>query len=103
MRGTILHYDSVSGVGHISGDDNNRYTFTRADINPASNPGPGMFVDFVASGNVATEIFAVPGGNSGMAAAAPARGYAPAAATEPAETELGLWGYFVRAVTSHYF
>lgn len=107
MRGTILHYDTVSGLGHISGDDNNRYTFTRADINPASNPGPGMFVDFVARDGTATEIFAVPGGNPGVAAAAaPAAAMASAAMAAPVaatEAELGLFAYFVRAITSHYF
>lgn len=103
MRGTILHYDGVSGLGHISGDDNNRYTFTRSDINPASNPAPGMFVDFVVRDGTATEIFAVPGGSSTATAAASASASAPPSAPGVAEPELSFFGYFVRGITSHYF
>lgn len=61
MRGSVLHFNALSGEGVISGEDGQRYEFSRADLNGLSVIQPGAQVDFQASGNRATAIYLVPG------------------------------------------
>jgi uncharacterized membrane protein YhaH (DUF805 family) len=55
MRGEILNFDEVSGVGLISGDDGQRYEFNVSDVQ-AGAPAAAKRVDFVAIENLATQI-----------------------------------------------
>ena len=47
MKGTILDYSIQSNAGIISGDDQQRYTFTGAEWRAAQPPSRGMRVDFI--------------------------------------------------------
>ena len=110
MRGSVLQFDEVSGQGYISGDDGVRYTFRRNDISAITPPRYGLLVDFVPQGTAATEVFALP--NQGPAAPAPGQpaygqpeggyGATAAPANYTVEPDLGLWGYFTRALTAKY-
>ena len=103
MRGSVLQFDDVSGQGYISGDDGVRYTFRRSDISAVTPPRYGLLVDFVPQGTVATEVFALPNQTAGGAAAYGQTGYGAAPAeTYAVEPDLGLWGYFTRALTAKY-
>jgi uncharacterized membrane protein YhaH (DUF805 family) len=57
MRGEVLRYDDLQGVGLISGADGNRYKFRRSDLEQLAPIAPGMAVDFVANGEEANEVF----------------------------------------------
>ena len=57
MKGQILDYSIQTNTGAISGDDNNRYTFTGAEWRAAGSPQRGRRVDFDPDGNVATAIY----------------------------------------------
>ena len=59
MRGEILSYDDIQGVGLISGDDGVRYGFSRADLQQLTPVRAGTKVDFVALDGAATQIFVV--------------------------------------------
>ena len=86
MRGEILIHDSETGEGLVSGDDLQRYGFTSTD------PGltVGRRVDFVVEDDRAHSLIAL-------------RDMSPPAPTFSApEPDPGLWGYFVRCVTSRY-
>lgn len=98
MRGEVLHYDDGAGQGFISGDDGNRYSFERSDLQQLQQLWKGSRVDFRAEGDFAREIFIVevaqpPGGSSQF-------GRSPAA--DPGGA-LSLFGYFKRAITTDYF
>ena len=56
MRGEILSFDDVSGMGLISGDDGQRYAFDRAGFPGLGAPRAGQRVDFVGNGDIATNI-----------------------------------------------
>ncbi|MCB2102775.1 MAG: TM2 domain-containing protein [Rhodobacterales bacterium] len=58
MKGAILQVELEQGTGLISGDDGNRYTFTKADWRAESAPSTGLRVDFTPAGDAATEVFA---------------------------------------------
>ncbi len=73
MRGEILSFDDVTGMGLISGDDGQRYGFDRAGFPGLGVPRAGQRVDFVASGDIATNIMPL----AGDAATRP--GYTPRA------------------------
>lgn len=118
MRGEILHYDDRDGVGQISGADGGRYGFRRADLKQLVQIGPGTVVDFVAEGNEARDIYIVSqpqrvgvpnaGGYHPSYGATGQGGYTapnadPGPYNGPIEPQLGLWGYFTRAITSYYF
>lgn len=57
MKGRILDYSIQTNTGAISGDDNNRYTFTGAEWRAAGSPQRGRRVDFDPEGNVATAVY----------------------------------------------
>lgn len=59
MRGEILTYDDGPGAGLISGDDGNRYSFARADLQQLVPLQVGMKVDFVPVDATATAIIVV--------------------------------------------
>ena len=59
MKGTILNYTFKTDTGEISGDDNNRYTFSKSDWNEDSAPQKDMKVDFDTKGNKATSIYVI--------------------------------------------
>lgn len=94
MRGEIIHYDDGQGVGYISGDDGERYGFTRADMKQLVAIGKGTRVDFTRDGVNARDIFVV--------AAAPAGFGRAAIATDPNDSALGLFGYFRRCFTERF-
>ena len=56
MRGEIVIYDAAAGTGKISGQDGNRYTFTKADMMPGVEPKLHLQVDFDAIDGTAKEI-----------------------------------------------
>ena len=60
MRGTILGFSEVTNEGMISGEDNNRYSFSRGDWKSDRPPISGRGVDFVGADGKATEIYVQP-------------------------------------------
>ena len=95
MRGEILHYDDGTATGLITGEDGNRYGFALSALRRPVTPIQGMLVDFITDGaGAAHEIYPI-----ATTAAVPQFRPAPVAATEP---DLGLFGYFIRAITSYY-
>lgn len=93
MRGEILSYDAVTDIGLISGDDLMRYSFSRADISGQEAPAQGLRVDFVAVGDLATQIIPLRMQERGL----------PASTFPPGELPLGMWAYFVRCIRQKYF
>lgn len=58
MRGKVLSYADLDGTGLISGDDGQRYTFTRGDLGGGVRSiVPGTEVDFEADGGAARNIY----------------------------------------------
>ncbi len=58
MRGKVLSFSDATGQGLISGDDGQRYSFSRADLmNGARSVAPCMTVDFEGSEGVAVSVF----------------------------------------------
>ncbi len=94
MRGEVIHYDDNQGVGYISGDDGERYGFTRADMKQLVSVGRGTRVDFTRDGVNARDIFLMAGAPSGF-------GRAPVV-TDASDPDPGLFGYFKRCVTAKY-
>lgn len=76
MRGEILTYDDGPGAGLISGDDGNRYSFSRADLQQLAPVSAGMKVDFVPIDGVATQVIVV----AGQTAQTVGAGYTPGVA-----------------------
>lgn len=68
MKGHILSYSVQTNSGVISGDDNQRYSFSGKDWMESEPPRRGMQVDFATVGDQATDIYAAVG-------AAPTYGY----------------------------
>jgi uncharacterized membrane protein YhaH (DUF805 family) len=85
LRGEILSYDPQTGSGLVSGDDLQRYEFTSTTAGLAV----GRRVDFVAQDGLALSLMVLRDG-------------AQPPAVYPPEPDLGLWGYFVRCVTTAY-
>ena len=106
MRGEVLHYDESQGIGFISGDDNNRYTFARSDLRHESRVTKGTRIDFRADGHNAREVLITDTRRAStprVPTSAPLAGPQEFGRFAPSfQPELGLWGYFVRAVTSNY-
>jgi uncharacterized membrane protein YhaH (DUF805 family)/cold shock CspA family protein len=111
MRGTVLQYDDNAGTGFISGDDGNRYTFRRAELQQLRPIRAGNRVDFIPSEAAATEIYLMDhasppataasepaSGGFGSAFAAPS----PAGATVYSGEELGLWDYFKKVMANSF-
>jgi len=86
LRGEILSYDPQTGAGLVSGDDLQRYAFTSTDPTLA----PGRRVDFVVEDGLAHSLILLRDPPP------------PAPAVYPPQPDLGLWGYFVRCVTTAY-
>lgn len=57
MKGNILRFDADNNMGAISGQDGRRYNFGPLDWHGASLPIAGVHVDFVPSGDQATQIY----------------------------------------------
>ena len=57
MKGHILSYSVQTNSGVISGDDNQRYSFSGADWMESEPPRRGMQVDFTPSDGRATQIY----------------------------------------------
>ncbi|MDQ0315834.1 DUF805 domain-containing protein [Amorphus orientalis] len=95
MRGDVLHYDSESGLGHISGDDGARYTFGRSDLGRSEPIAAGERVDFRVDGTVARDIFPAPAPHPSVSAT-------PFAVSAPIDQPLSFWGYFWACLTSRY-
>lgn len=82
MRGEILTYDPATQTGTISGDDSLRYSFHASEQQGAGEFTAGARVDFVPSGDTATQIVllaAIPAtpsfGHAGHAPVPEAPGY----------------------------
>ncbi|MBK8456238.1 MAG: DUF805 domain-containing protein [Phyllobacteriaceae bacterium] len=105
MRGEVIHYDDNQGVGYISGDDGERYGFTRADMKQLVAIGKGTKVDFGRDGVNARDIFVIAGFGRAASASQPGTGPvgAPVSyAADPNDQALGLFAYFKRALTERY-
>lgn len=76
MRGEILTYDDGTGAGLISGDDGQRYSFLRADLQQLTPVRPGLKVDFVPAEGAATQVIIV----ANQPTAAPSSAYTPGVA-----------------------
>lgn len=57
MKGEILDYSIQTNSGIISGDDGNRYSFTRAEWKAGTPPTKGLYIDFEAIDREAHEIY----------------------------------------------
>jgi TM2 domain-containing membrane protein YozV len=57
MKGNILDYSEARACGVISGDDEVRYSFAKADWKGSASPLVGQRADFVAEGSSAREIY----------------------------------------------
>lgn len=88
MRGEVLSYDDGAGLGLISGDDGTRYSFLRSELQQLTPVCPGMRVDFVPSGTVATGVIIV---------AASPQPYSARADTD----RTSAWGYFTRCIRKY--
>lgn len=75
MRGEIISVDGLSGDGLISGDDGLRYRFVAAASRTAVRVGDK--VDFIGTGEVATEIMNLGGGTAPAHDATPSYAYEP--------------------------
>jgi TM2 domain-containing membrane protein YozV/cold shock CspA family protein len=63
MRGRVLTYDNLSGSGLISGDDGQRYSFSRSALQGGYTAlTPGTEVDFQVEGGAASGIYVISGG-----------------------------------------
>ncbi len=62
MRGKVIAYSEIEGRGLISGDDGQRYGFSRAVLGSGSHARPGQEVDFQATGSEATSVYVLGGG-----------------------------------------
>lgn len=87
VRGEVLSYDDQAGFGLISGDDGTRYSFPRSELQQLTPVRPGMRVDFVAQGTVAT----------GVVILAAASTYE----VRPDTDRTRAWGYFRRCIAKY--
>lgn len=63
MRGKVLSFSDAAGQGLISGDDGQRYSFSRADLmGGARSVAAGMAVDFEGSEGVAVSVYVIKSG-----------------------------------------
>jgi TM2 domain-containing membrane protein YozV len=61
MRGRVLGWDNQISQGQISGEDGQRYLFSRADWRETYWPQRGQMVDFESTLNHAANIFVMQG------------------------------------------
>ncbi|UDF02295.1 TM2 domain-containing protein [Asticcacaulis sp. AND118] len=63
MRGKVLSFSDATGQGLISGDDSQRYSFSRDDLmNGARSVAAGMSVDFEGSEGIAVSVYVIQSG-----------------------------------------
>jgi TM2 domain-containing membrane protein YozV len=67
MHGRVLGWDNTASQGQISGDDGQRYTFTRPDWRETYWPARGQLVDFEANMGNAGNIYVLQGATPGAA------------------------------------
>jgi uncharacterized membrane protein YhaH (DUF805 family) len=84
VRGEVLSYDDVAGQGLISGDDGTRYSFSRSELQQLTPLRPGMRVDFVGQGTVATGVILLAD--------------TPSHVARPDNDRTTAWGYFKRCI-----
>ena len=65
MKGTVLGFDATAGRAVLRAEDGKRYSFSGADWRDARPARKGDLVDFEPEGEIARDIFLVPGA-SGM-------------------------------------
>ncbi len=67
MRGKVLSYTDLEGTGLISGDDGQRYAFTRGDLGGGvRSVVPGTEVDFEAQDGAARNIYVTTSAYGGL-------------------------------------
>lgn len=60
MKGRVLKFDEMNGMGLIRGDDGNRYSFSREEWQDCDSiPSSGIEVDFAVSDNTAKEVYPI--------------------------------------------
>ncbi len=64
LRGDVIEFDRRHNRGLVSGHDGQEYVFVTESWNGPSLPRRGTVVEFLPSGDDATEIYAVAGGSS---------------------------------------
>lgn len=72
MRGRVLGWDNNVSQGQISGEDGQRYTFTRPDWRETYWPARGQLVDFEANMTSAGNIYVLQGAAGAAAGGTPA-------------------------------
>lgn len=72
MRGRLLSFDASALIGWIFGDDGRDYSFSSADVVGDQDIREGQVVDFVASGQTATQIRGIASAPASAAASAQA-------------------------------
>jgi len=65
MKGSILGWEETEKSGVITGENGMRFAFTKADWKGNTLPSPGVVVDFLESGEIATEVYPMAAANSG--------------------------------------
>lgn len=113
MQGTVLSYSDNEGKGLISGDDGERYSFTRADLQQLKPVEAGMRVDFRKDDETAREIFLIDQPATAEPAAAQSAAAPQTAPASPSVAPLvmavqdghpstkhhvGVWGYFKKCM-----
>lgn len=95
MRGQILGVDRTSGEGQISGEDGQRYSFSRGDWADTRGPAVGARIDFTTDGARALRIFRMP--ESGEIA------HRPAVANDRNKYVAAILAFFVGVLGVHRF
>lgn len=105
MRGTVLQYDDNAGAGFISGDDGERYRFSRADLQQLTPLARGVPVDFRVDGEDAREIFLLDAAPDAPVLHLGANAqYSRPSSVGPdvVEEDLSGWDYFTRCLGFRY-
>ena len=91
MKGQILDFSIQKNEGIISGEDGVRYTFPGSEWHGNAQPTRGIWVDFQASGNMASGVYGALSQSTGVSRS----GKSKAALT--------LWGAFLGGIGAHKF
>lgn len=110
MQGTVLAYNDGDGKGLISGDDGERYAFTRADLQQLKPLEAGMRVDFRREDQAAREIFLIDNAGPGTTGAPPTtptpqQSYPFMEVMEGHPSirhHIGMWGYFMKCMGMYF-
>ncbi|MBQ0760183.1 MAG: TM2 domain-containing membrane protein YozV [Zhongshania sp.] len=57
MKGKVLDFNTATSQGVIAGEDGKRYNFAGSEWKSEGNAGAGLTVDFVATGENATQLY----------------------------------------------